>query len=233
MEKIKKYFQCNTLFFIGVFLFVLFAFSGISFGSTSSDEKLELVIPNFDVDNIIEVSGVDTSVYPYHFLQLLVTDDISGRGKIYELKVVMVDEKYNLTIKPNGGVTEPINCVIITYQYYDWSSDFSFKKFNDPIYKNSYSLYGDDLTFYNSCGNLNIDISGYTASENYLIRTENNSVVFPEAPQGILTPIAREAPLAEVMKEVLGLIPIVIVTIVGLISLRKGLQLLSTVLHNS
>ena len=49
----------------------------------------------------------------------------------------------------------------------------------------------------------------------------------------ILAPIMEKTPLEEVMREILGILPVVLITIVGLISLRKGLQLLSTVLHRS
>lgn len=56
---------------------------------------------------------------------------------------------------------------------------------------------------------------------------------FTTPPQGILAPIVETTPLEEVIKEILGILPIVLITIVGLISLRKALQLLSAVLHRS
>ena len=50
---------------------------------------------------------------------------------------------------------------------------------------------------------------------------------------GILAPIVQDSPLEEVMKEIIVILPIVLMTIVGLIGLRKALAFLSTVLHRS
>ena len=48
-----------------------------------------------------------------------------------------------------------------------------------------------------------------------------------------LAPIVQEAPLEETIKEIVGILPIVLIIVVGLIGLRKGLALLSQTLHRA
>ena len=57
--------------------------------------------------------------------------------------------------------------------------------------------------------------------------------VFPVPPKGILAPLYKGANMAQVMKEILEILPVIMIIIVGLISLRKGLSFLSTVLHRA
>ena len=51
--------------------------------------------------------------------------------------------------------------------------------------------------------------------------------------QAVLVPIMEKAPLATVLKEIIVILPVILMTIVGLIGLRKALKFLSTALHRS
>lgn len=75
-------------------------------------------------------------------------------------------------------------------------------------------------------------------SSNYDVLDKKGEVVFQKTPvpaqdQAILVPIVQEAPLEETTKEIMGILPIVLITLVGLIGLRKGLALLSQTLHKA
>ena len=61
---------------------------------------------------------------------------------------------------------------------------------------------------------------------------ENNESFFMSR-QEVLVPIMERAPLAEVMREIMIIFPVVLVTLVGLIGLRKALQMLSAVFRRS
>ena len=50
---------------------------------------------------------------------------------------------------------------------------------------------------------------------------------------GILAPIYQKTPLEETLQEVVMILPVILMTIVGLIGLRKALKFLSKVLHRS
>lgn len=77
---------------------------------------------------------------------------------------------------------------------------------------------------------LEYDVSNKISDNYYFV---SGNAVFYQPPQVVLTPIMKETPLEEVMKEILGILPVILVIIVGLISLRKALRLLSKVLHRS
>ncbi len=61
----------------------------------------------------------------------------------------------------------------------------------------------------------------------------NGKVVFQPTPAVVLAPIAQEAPLEGIVQEIVGILPIVLIILVGLIGLRKGLALLSQTLHKA
>lgn len=64
----------------------------------------------------------------------------------------------------------------------------------------------------------------------------NGKLVFQKTPavaQVVLAPIAQQAPLEGTVQEIVGILPIVLITLIGLIGLRKGLALLSQTLHKA
>lgn len=68
---------------------------------------------------------------------------------------------------------------------------------------------------------------------NFSLKDKQGSVVFQPTPAVVLAPIAQEAPLEGTVQEIVGILPIVLITLVGLIGLRKGLALLSQTLHKA
>lgn len=79
-------------------------------------------------------------------------------------------------------------------------------------------------------------VSVYKTTDVYTDKTYtelSNSSFFQQPPVGVLAPIVEEVPLEETIKEIVGILPIVLITLVGLIGLRKGLALLSQTLHKA
>lgn len=78
---------------------------------------------------------------------------------------------------------------------------------------------------------------GYLANVVYStfdIKDSAGNVVFRQAPVvGTLAPIVQETPLEGTVQEIVEVLPIVLIILVGLISLRKALALLSQILHQA
>ena len=126
---------------------------------------------------------------------------------------------------------------------------------SDFIYKNSDSARCDGrLEIYNyssftkgwtkstsvDCSDSNYKGSYFTLGElvynNCNVYNPSGELVFQGPPQqgeGILVLIVQETPLEGILQEIVEILPIVLVTIVGLISLRKGLAFLLRTLHQS
>ncbi len=78
----------------------------------------------------------------------------------------------------------------------------------------------------------NGETQDFIASNYDVIKTGSNEVFF-KPPQGILAPVVAQVTMGKVLQEILGILPIVIVTLAGLIGLRKGLALLFRTLRQS
>lgn len=94
-----------------------------------------------------------------------------------------------------------------------------------------YSLNGNEW-------NLVTSVSNWTASGlSVIYSTENiyynDEIFFQKAPQGVLTQIVEQVEMREVMTEIVKIIPLIIVVVVSFLGLRKALQMLSKVLHQS
>ena len=100
-----------------------------------------------------------------------------------------------------------------------------------------------DTFVYWSCGKCDGKNDGYIftydgnfLSSNYDVLDEKGEVVFQKTPVGVqstLAPIVQEAPLEGTVQEIVGILPIVLITLIGLIGLRKVLALLSQTLHKA
>lgn len=67
-------------------------------------------------------------------------------------------------------------------------------------------------------------------------KENEDELVFQKTPVGVqstLAPIVQEAPLEGTVQEIVGILPIVLIILIGLIGLRKGLALLSQTLHKA
>ena len=132
--------------------------------------------------------------------------------------------------------------------FYTKPSSTGFYRYDlvDGIWTLAYEKTGDSWRFsqtvspdfLNNIVSINFDL--YSVGNNALY-DGGSSLVFQKPPVGeipvvverTLAPIMEKTPLEEVMKEILGILPVILMTIVGLISLRKALQLLSRALHRS
>lgn len=66
-----------------------------------------------------------------------------------------------------------------------------------------------------------------------LSNVEDGFFLTPPVTEGTLAPIVQETGLEGVLQEIVQILPVVLMTIVGLIGLRKALAMLSRVLHQS
>lgn len=67
-------------------------------------------------------------------------------------------------------------------------------------------------------------------------KENNDELVFQKTPVGVqstLVPIVQEVPLEGVLQEIVETLPVVLITLVGLIGLHKALALLSQILHKA
>lgn len=195
------------------------------------------------------------SSYAYYYI---FQDNTNSRFWIFATSYEMC-----IIPKAEGGMTfkyVPSNCSnadtslkLGTGSRYYWAniSDCSIDTENKQLTFNEYYSY---LLGSEGYSNSSIDFDDYTilscSLDIYEYNTETNMLtnkVFPQPPveeppveeetpvvvEKTLAPIMETTPLEEVMKEILGILPVILMIIVGLISLRKALRLLSRVLHRS
>lgn len=158
-------------------------------------------------------------------------------------------------IAVEGGIPEGKNILLLKHQQYAVElfildsdckvsiSDKGSTRFTGGCYSFSSStasvepwkFYGSHLDRSNSGVVFGVDTYLYSTVD---VTNSKGEVVFQKAPQEqgatILAPIVEEIPeTKEALAEILGILPIVIMTIVGLIGLRKALQVLFNFLHNA
>lgn len=230
------------LIFLFSFIFCLFFVNSNVFASSDEKSYNDFWNSGYTVTFSSPTSELDNfSFYDYCYI---INKEVEGVNRLY---IYTTKDKLYYLKKANEDVLCCSSSVgsHVEYGYVAcvFSSDYSIDNDLRRIIFNewtlSYQYYGRPC--YNS--NYVIKFSGGSpvyCSDDVLLADWSEStikftdtVVFPKTPQRVLVPIMKEAPLVEVIKEVLEIIPVVLVTIVGLISLRKGLQLLSKVLHNS
>ena len=111
----------------------------------------------------------------------------------------------------------------------------NFTKNNDY----TMTIYGSRFSSNNSlpkkyCTCTKID-NNYALYSNTELKNKNGDVVFQVAPQveELTSTIAISTDYSMVLMEILGILPIVLVVVIGLLALRKAIQLLSTMLHHA
>ena len=72
----------------------------------------------------------------------------------------------------------------------------------------------------------NINYDGYWANQ-------TGTEVFSPAPQGVIADSVETVEMNQVMKEILGILPLILVVVVSLVGLRKALSMLLTLLRRS
>lgn len=225
MENINKTKFTNKIILVLLLsLFLLFTFNLTCFGVQYSD----VVVGNTTIDFDGFTSGGSFENYRMLFRS---TSDVNRLylitcDKPFSVEWDLENNRYNCivndTISSNGYFH---NYVIIFNAYNKDNNTYIVKSgsnvLNSLARKINSTIIADD---YNSTNPI---------TDIYIVSKTSDDLVFQAPPGVILAPIVEETPLEGVMKEIVEILPIVIVTIVGLIGLRKGLQLLSKVLHNS
>lgn len=122
----------------------------------------------------------------------------------------------------------PANTTYLMYSVVDGVWSFVYEEAYDPYCVNI----GVPDDFFENIVWCNFDL--YSSGSSNLCDS-GSVLVFQKTPveEKTLALIMKKTPLEEVMKEILEILPVVLMTIVGLISLRKALQILSRVLHRS
>lgn len=67
---------------------------------------------------------------------------------------------------------------------------------------------------------------------NFTMYNSDNTIFFQQTPS-VVRPVVERVALKEVIKEVLGILPLIIALLVCFLGFRKGLQVLSNVLHKA
>lgn len=113
------------------------------------------------------------------------------------------------------------------------------------FYCSSGQYYFKDLYSATSLNNMSLVNNGYlksceTAFSYYYTSKDikkEDDVFFHQSPQGIIATLVEEIQktgiMGQVMKEILGVLPLIIVVVVSLVGLRKALQMLSMLLHKA
>lgn len=242
IENKKIIFKNTFLVFLFSFIFCVFFINSNVFAVSEDNSYSDFWNSGYTVTFSGSTSELDSfSFYDYCYI---VTKNIDGIDKLYIY--TSKDKLYYLNRNGEdvlccsssvGSFVERGYIACIYSSDYSINNDlkriifneftFSYKYNGRPCYNSS-----DVIKFSNGspiyCSD---DVLLADWSESTIRFTDE--VVFQKTPQRVLVPIMKEAPLVEVIKEVLEILPVILMTIVGLISLRKGLQLLSKVLHNS
>lgn len=157
----------------------------------------------------------------------MIRAQLSGSQIIFWLHVADSVESFG-TIPTNHSTTVYNYNYLLAVKPYPVAYQYILNAEDGSVISDGWTEYGE-VSMYQVAGNDNIEV----ISSNFTMYYDNGEV-FYQPPEGlILAPIVEETPLEEVMKEIVTVLPVVLVTIVGLISLRKGLRVLSTVLHRS
>ena len=206
---------------IALILAITISFSSSCFAVETDNENSKTINIYYNDKSYIvdysEASSSGSGILADTYNNYIVVND-SGMGiRLYltyndNYKVGMINNYYHL-YRPDSS-----------YKYIS----FKYKSSEDKF------VYGGVGPCDGSEGTYSVQI----LSSNYDVLDKKGEVVFQKTPvpaqnQAILVPIVQEAPLEETTKEIMGILPIVLITLVGLIGLRKGLALLLQTLHKA
>lgn len=227
MEKKKL---CIKMFIIFASFFVLFILSNSNVFAAENDYTFH--DPYFDKDVTIKNFKPISEDYKYHIV--LCTDEGSSSAGGYKKYV-----SYKIAFS-----TAPIVCYEYSnvdgkglefstkgssYWYLLQNYDFGFKSSFD-LKDESYSKPGVWASIVNSSVNRK-----YTCISNHdVVDKDTGKTVFQKAKEpSQLTIIAKSMDFLAVIKEILGILPMILVVLIGLLSLRKAIQLMLKMLHQA
>lgn len=225
-DKLKNIIFSKPVCFAFVLFCVLVLFSFVPVHATENeaetnvDEELNNTLVQ-KYGQGLELLPDDTVVYDY-----IITDNREDNGGYYFY--YFVDENYHCHVSLEAGATtEGIivanNCYVVL--------------FDQPNYDTPTLVVSTPSTVENG--------SPYTASE-YIIRSSfdiqdvngTGAPVFTQTPlefpsMGIIADKIQTVDMSQTMAEILGVLPVVLIILVGLIGLRKGLAMLSRILRSA
>lgn len=131
-----------------------------------------------------------------------------------------------------------------TYQDYGDNENFwldgdkKFYIYNGSSWENGSipnSYYGSSYVVFQYRQNYGLTFASTIYASNYdiVFTADRGKVFFHKAPVGVLAQKLEGVEMSQVMKELVGLVPLVIGLLVSVIGLRKALQILFQVLKNS
>ncbi len=208
-----------------IFVFIFFA---LLIGFTSSCFAVDY--SHFTTTQGADIQIMDfSSLVDENDLFYIELDKVSGQTNLYiyhDLKDV--DGAHFVWMPPEPGVDTSTmqlfdssgkNLSVLTSKYFCSSSDTKW-----------YLSSSDTGTVFWSNKKNNDTIFSFD------VKDPEGKVVFQKAPQlkgGVLVPVVEKVEMNKVLEEILVILPVVIMTIVGLIGLRKALKTLFNFLHKA
>lgn len=227
MEKKKL---CIKMFIIFASFFVLFILSNSNVFAAENDYTFH--DPYFDKDVTIKNFKPISEDYKYHIV--LCTDEGSSSAGGYKKYV-----SYKIAFS-----TAPIVCS--EYSNVDGKGlEFSTKGSSywyllqnyDIRFHSSYNLKDESYSkpgVWASIVNSSVNRKYTCISNHDVVDKDTGKTVFQKAKEPTqLTTIAKSMDFLAVIKEVLGILPTILAVLIGLLSLRKAIQLMLKMLHQA
>lgn len=182
--------------------------------------------------------------------------DFNNVTRSFTLSKTITNFKYVLFTYKNMNNTTAVTIYMTDFEFYFNENDncfYSLDNESHDVYYLSDMLATDqqNINFQNKINTYPIDkflrsswdcISGSSTSDglvnvvysNYNIKNKDGNVVFQAAPQeGELTTIAKSIDFSTVLAEILGILPMTLLVLIGILSLMKAIKLLLQTLRKA
>lgn len=212
----------NTNILYKILPCILIAIFLIMILSSSSFASSEMKI-----DNMTFIIPDEMSSYEYKLI--FYTYGKQENGQYYFTKVFLYSDS-PISIIDNPYASDMKYCISESNNFFGYSS-------NGSTWSDLSSINTIDLSVldFKQSDRFTLKISGYNISFVYSshdIKDSDGNVVFQAAPQeGELAPTIKSINFLEVVKEVLAILPIILLTVIGLLALRKAIRLILKMLH--
>lgn len=228
MEKKKL---CIKMFIIFASFFMLFILSNSNVFAAENDYTFH--DPYFDKDVTIKNFEPISEDYKYHFVLCSDRGPSSSGGYnkcvFYEIAFSTAPFVYHKEESSVYGDSAVFSTEGSSYSYLLQNYDTSFKS-SYNLKDESYSKPGVWFTTLSVATN----IEHICVSNHDIVDKVTGETVFQKAKEpSQLTTIAQSMDFLAVIKEVLGILPTILAVLIGLLSLRKAIQLMLKMLHQA
>lgn len=204
MLKNKKIFLISL-----VFLFFIFLNSNC-FAYTDTEGYSNEDMYNMFTSVKEELEKNNTSYYDYVIVSHCKNDgEIDNSVEIY----MFLNSQYNCVVGDKDGTLRLNANYCNIYCFSNGSFSYSV------VPQKSYSL------FYGKACDIKYS--------SFLIKKQDGTDFFPQTPLTRLVPVVKQVEMGETMKQIIQLLPMILVVLVSCLGLHKALQMLLTVLHQS